>query len=134
MKTNNIYSKIKLLVAVISLVLISGNVYSQKSYKQSDFSRLFTNIKERVRLVPVKSNESKNLMLASPEVLSEESDDQIIEDWMLDDSYFDNCPLICSEDNLYTEEDEEDVKIENWMLDENYFEAPISQNIKPKKQ
>ncbi|MFC2097819.1 hypothetical protein ACFLSI_05735 [Bacteroidota bacterium] len=135
MKTNNIYSRIKLLIAGLALLLISGNVYSQKAYKQSDFSKLFTNIKERVRLIPADAKESKNLMLASPEVNFEEADDLMIEDWMLDDNYFKTKYALLSEEYFLTEDgEEEDKLIESWMLDDNYFDTPISQNIKPGRQ
>lgn len=111
---------IRLLAAGLVLIFLSGNIYSQKSYKQSDFSRIFSNIKDKVTLIPSRSKTNFNL---SPTVSSENIGMNIgnnqLENWMFDDYYFEEY-----EADGYTpiiDEMEESNIIKNWMLNDSYF-------------
>lgn len=150
MKTNNL--NIRTLLAGIALVLLTGSVYSQKSYKQSDFSNIFASIEERVILVPaIEVPKLRMIIVSNPDYLEYEEGIRLenwmfndhhfilvnsynyeiensdrIENWMLDDNYF---QTESSSNEVYVMEEEESNRIEDWMLDENYFNKSKAENI-----
>ena len=119
-----------MIILLIILGVFGGNVYSQKSYKQSNFSKLFSNLFERVTLVPDNSKANQNIIKIDVDLdFDEESENQQIEDWMLADNYFETTYINPSNIMLsYKDEIEESCRLESWMFEENYFDDYISES------
>ena len=88
---------IRTVLAGIALLLLTANVYSQKSYKQSDFSNILASIKDRVVFVPVQDVPELNIILADNLTNLNYEEEIKLEKWMFNNNYYSQY-LLCNGD------------------------------------
>ncbi len=118
MKTKNNVQKaaLKITTVIVSIVLIGLNVNAQGLFRE-----FMSNDKyEETGFAYVASSNSSgeintNSYLHSEFYLLESENDLEIEEWMLDETYF-NCMVLYSEIEI-----EQALEVEDWMTNEKYF-------------